>query len=196
MKASTDQTGLNRRLNRVESARKRARGAAAAVVMGAAAALAACSPFDVNVATADPIKVDLNMEVHVYQHGKDKEDGETKNAQATYDDAMTRRRNRMEEVQELKNNRLVGETHEGLLSIRNLPAAEYGKYVKETVESENRDRDFLMQYEADEKDEPVTSVRRMKWRHWQRKSFPGEWIEVEGDQPDTYRWTQKEEASG
>jgi len=37
-------------------------------------------------------------------------------------------------------------------------------------------------------------VRREQWEHWQRKSFPGEWIEVAGDEAGSYRWIQKEKA--
>ncbi|MCB1230917.1 MAG: DUF1318 domain-containing protein [Verrucomicrobiae bacterium] len=145
------------------------------------------------MATNEPLKVDLSMEVHVYQHGEPNE--EEKAAQVTYKEAMTRRRNRMEEIQKLKNNRLVGESHDGVLEIRSLPAGEYGTYVHETVDSENEDRLFLMQHEADEKSVPLGEVRRMQWRHWQRKSFPGEWIEVEGDDAGAFRWVQKEGAS-
>ena len=139
------------------------------------------------------MKVDLNMEVHVYQHGES--DEAAKEAKLSYKEAMTRRRNRMQEIQDLKNNRLVGESHQGTLSIRSQPAGDYGNYVKETVEAENADREFLIGHEAEEKSVPIDDVRRMQWRHWQRKSFPGEWIELEGDQPDTYKWAQKEGAS-
>ena len=196
MKKSTDQTGFGPAVNRVALADIHSLASIGVAAFCAAMAMPSCAPFDVNVSTKDPIQVDLNMEVHVYQHGKDAGDEEGKKEQASYKDAMTRRRNRMKEIQELKNNRLVGEDHEGRLAIRNLPAAEYGKYVKETVEAENRDRDILMAHEAAEKGEPEAAVRRMQWRHWQRKSFPGEWIEVEGDQPGSYLWIQKKEASG
>ena len=87
------------------------------------AVLAGCgtTPFDVNVSTDEPIEVNLNMEVHVYRHGQADED--TQEAQASYREVMKRRRDRMAEIQELKNNRLVGENREGLLSIRNLTLA-------------------------------------------------------------------------
>ncbi len=146
-------------------------------------------PFDVNVSTDEPIQVDVNMDVHVYQHGKDSP--EDKKKRQDYKKVLESRRNRMAEVQKLKDNRLVGEDHEGLLSIRNLPAGEYGLYVKKTVEEENGDRNFLMKAEAGEKGEAIGEVKKSQWSHWQRKSFPGEWIQVEGDEPGTYRWVQK-----
>ena len=79
--------------------------------------LTSCVPtFDVDVNTPEPIKVDLSMDVHVYQHGgSDKEKSEK---QASYRATMDSRRDRMAEIQELKNNRFVGENHLG-----NLPCA-------------------------------------------------------------------------
>lgn len=133
------------------------------------------------------------MEVHVYQHGEP--DEVAKEARQSHKDAMTNRRNRMQEIQDLKNNRVVGESRDGALEIRSLPAGDYGDYVRKTVEAENADRNFLIEHEAQEKGTPVLEVRRMQWRHWQRKSFPGEWIEVEGETPGEYRWIQKQGAS-
>jgi len=157
----------------------------------AALALSSCLPtFDVNVATPEPIDVDLEMDVHVYQHGKT--DEEAAEAQASYRAAMKDRRDRMAQVQELKNSRLVGENHRGLLAIRNRPAGDYGDYVEKIVEAENRDREILMRHEAQEQDVPLEEIRSEQWRHWQRKSFPGEWIEVADN--GGYRWEQKEAA--
>ena len=77
--------------------------------------LTSCVPtFDVDVNTPEPIKVDLSMDVHVYQHGgSDKEKSEK---QASYRATMDSRRDRMAEIQELKNNRFVGENFSAALS--------------------------------------------------------------------------------
>lgn len=149
-------------------------------------------PIDVNVGTDEPIEVNMKMDVHVYQHGKESE--EDKARRLDKEAVLQRRRDRMEEVQSLKNNRLVGEDHLGLLSIRNLPAGEYGSYVKKTVTEENKDREILMEAEAKERGTALGDVKKNQWRHWQRKSFPGEWIQVEGEEPGTYHWVQKEAA--
>ncbi|MEM9282812.1 MAG: DUF1318 domain-containing protein [Verrucomicrobiota bacterium] len=155
---------------------------------------ASCLPtFDVDVATPEPIKVDLSMDVHVYQHGESNPADAKK--QTTYREAMTSRRNRMAEIQELKNNRLVGENREGTLTLRNRPAGEYGEYVSDTVSDENRDREILMRHEADEKGIALNQIREDQWKHWQRKSFPGEWIEVEKSEGSGFQWIQKEDAN-
>jgi hypothetical protein len=163
-------------------------------MLALAGGLVSCvKPFEVNVNTPAPIKVDLTMDVNVYQHGL----AEKKVAEAAADfrSAMDRRRDRMSEIQELKNNRLVGEGRSGILSLRNRPAGEYGDYVEKTVEAENLDRETLMRSEAAEKGIDLAKVREEQWRHWQRKSFPGEWIEVANDDGTTFRWEQKQGAA-
>ncbi len=166
---------------------------AAAACIGALSLSSCLKPFEVNVNTPEPIKVDLTMDVNVYQHGvADKKQAE---AAADFRTAMDGTRNRMGEIQELKNNRLVGENRNGLLSIRNRPAGEYGDYVEKTVEAENRDREVLMRQESEEKGEDLAKVRETQWRHRQRKSFPGEWIETAGEDGTTYRWIQKQGAA-
>lgn len=165
----------------------------AAGTAGLSILVASCLPtFDVDVNTPEPIKVDLSMDVHVYQHGK--VDKTTSERQANYRAAMDSRRNRMAEIQELKNNRLVGENHLGKLEIRNRPAGEYGEYVVKTVDAENEDRALLMKLEANEKKVSLDKIREEQWLHWQRKSFPGEWVEVKTE--SGYRWEQKKAASG
>ncbi|MEM1443298.1 MAG: DUF1318 domain-containing protein [Verrucomicrobiota bacterium] len=165
------------------------------MVLPALLSLSSCLPtFDVNVATPEPIQVDLAMDVHVYQHGN--ADARSSEEQASYREAMNARRDRMQEIQELKNNRLIGENREGKIEIRNKPAGEYGDYVAKTVRDENRDREFLMRREADEKGVSVSTIRDEQWRHWQRKSFPGEWIEVEDPNGSGFLWEQKAAAGG
>lgn len=162
------------------------------VVFGASLLVSCLKPFDVNVTTPEPIKVDLSMDVHVYQHGQTdtKKDAD----RATSRSAMESRRSRMSEIQELKNNRLVGENHLGTLTIKTRPAGEYGDYVEKTVTAENQDREILMAQEAAEKSITVDEIREEQWRHWQRKSFPGEWIEVTDESGRGHQWEQKKAA--
>ena len=65
-------------------------------------------------------------------------------ASPTAQASESRRRNRMADIQQFKNQRLVGEGHEGLLVIRTKPDSEYGDYLRTTVEEENADRTELM----------------------------------------------------
>lgn len=164
-------------------------------VLASALALASClKPFEINVNTPEPIKVDLSMDVNVYQHGAS-EKKEEEAAPSDYREALSGTRSRMDEIQNLKNNRLVGENRSGLLTIRNRPAGDYGAYIDETVANENRDREILMRREAEEKGEDLAKIREQHWRQRQRKSFPGEWIEVAGENGSSYRWIQKQGAA-
>jgi hypothetical protein len=147
-------------------------------------------PFDVNLATQEAIKVDISMRVDVHQYGEKPQ--EQKDAQQSHEQVVERMWARMAEVQELKNNRLVGENHLGLLEIRDLPAGEYGKYVSKTVLQENTDRAYLMTRETQEQGVELVEIQRQQWENWKQNSHPGEWIEVEGAMPGRLKWVKKE----
>lgn len=154
----------------------------------------ACGSFKFDVGTSepiklDPIKVDLNMRVDVYQYTGNAE--EEKVAATSRKDAATRLRDRMKEVQELKNNRFVGENHLGLLSIRDSPAGDYGDYVRRTVDEENADRVYVMTDKANRDGTVLADVQTDQWNRRVQSSFPGEWIETPGGAADTFRWVQK-----
>ena len=167
----------------------------------------ACSSLpDVNLTTDEPLKVDVTVRLDVYQHeGKTGEAGATSDgdpsgeAAAVNDDAKVsadivakRKRDRMEEIQRLKDNRLVGENHRGLLTIRTLPLDEYGDYVKKTVEAENYDRNYLMRVEAKELNALLHAVQDTTWKENIARSHEGEWVEVAGEKEGTFGWEQKE----
>ena len=139
----------------------------------------------------DPVKVDLNMRVDVYQHPDANAQKRVANTQpAAAEDAQTRLRNRMGEVQVLKNNRIVGESRAGLLEIRNEPPGEFGEYVQRLVEAENKDRVAMMQDIAQKKNLAAEEVQRQQSELARNKAFSGEWIEV--PQSDgTFVWKQK-----
>ena len=167
----------------------------AAATVAVAALFTGCDAFDINVGTKepiklDPIKVDLSMRVDVYQYEGDEEGDEE--AIKNRNEAAKRQRDRGAEIQELKNNRLVGENHLGLLSIRNRPAGDYGEYVAKTVDAENADRIFLMTDIANRGGVGLAEVQREQWQKKVALSFDGEWVELEGDEPGTYRWEEKD----
>jgi uncharacterized protein YdbL (DUF1318 family) len=139
----------------------------------------------------DPVKVDLNMRVDVYQHPDATVQKRVAGVQpAPTEDAQTRLRNRMGEVQVLKNNRLVGESRNGLLEIRNKPPGEFGEYVQRLVDAENKDRAAMMQDIAQKKNLALEEVQRQQAELARNKAFSGEWIEV--PQADgSFVWKQK-----
>ncbi|MEM9478434.1 MAG: DUF1318 domain-containing protein [Verrucomicrobiota bacterium] len=159
--------------------------------------LSGCTTFDIDVGTEEPIKldpiklepVDITMTVNVNHHTSTTKEEKTKAKNAA--DANERLRNRMAEVQELKNNRLIGENHLGLLSIRNLPGGEYGSYVQKTVDEENADRSYLMTSSANDRGVELRIVQTEQWRTNIQSAFAGEWIEVDGDVEGTYKWEKK-----
>jgi hypothetical protein len=160
------------------------------VTMVILTALCGCSLPDVNLATRDPLKVDINVRLDVYQYTK-AQSPDSDETPKTVESVTVRRRNRMEQVQTLKNNRLVGENHRGLLTIRELPAGNDATWVKRTVDEENADRNFLMVEQAKKENKPMHEIQAREWELNIERSYPGEWIEVTGDRPETYKWIQK-----
>ena len=153
-------------------------------------ALAGCNSIPIDVGTKEPVKVNIAMKVDVYQHSDP--NGPKKAApQPVTTDVAKSRRNRMGEIQILKNSRLVGENHAGYLEVRTLPPGEYGDYVKTTVDAENSDRGRLIEKLAKEKNIPVSQAERQQAELFQKGAFAGEWVEV-GDAEGKYAWKQRE----
>ena len=151
--------------------------------------VAGCAGPSVNLSTNEPIKVDVNMKLDVYQYGEKTPKISTATKTAT-DELPVRRRNRMGELQLLKDSRLIGENHLGLLTVRNEPPGEYGKYVQRTVEAENSDRETEMQRIARERNISIEDLRREQAKLTRANAFNGEWIEV--PQTDgSYAWIKK-----
>ncbi len=151
--------------------------------------LASCKTLPaVPLTTPEPLKVDLTMRLDVYQY-RGEEPGNQEELESV-SEAVERQRNRMAEIQELKNNRIIGEDHRGLLNLRQTPAGDWGNYVKRTVEAENTDRMLLLRNEAKESNRALHEVQAEAWRIRADQSFKGEWIEVPGKAPGTFDWVQ------
>ena len=148
------------------------------------ALLAACGPT-VNLSTPKPLEVDITLRVDIFQHA-----GESAATDADPGTVEERRRARMAEIQSLKNSRLVGENHLGLLSIIELPPGEYGRYVTRTVEAENADRTALMRQLSESRRQPLARIEEEQARLWRERAFSGEWIEEQGAD-GVWRWAQK-----
>lgn len=155
------------------------------------AVLASCKQLpEIPITTPEPLEVNLNMRLDIYQYRGD--EPADKEAEKTVAEAMTRQRNRMEEIQKLKNNRFVGEDHRGLLALREVPAGDWGDYVKRTVNNENDDRSLLMRNQAKEQNKALHEIQEMQWKLRMDRSFKGEWIETAGEKAGTYKWSQAE----
>ncbi len=161
------------------------------ILLPSAFILSNCAAPTVNLATSEPIKVDIHMRLDVYQYGQT---GGTKTAPAkpTVDQSPeARRRNRMADIQQFKNERLVGESHDGLVIIGIKPDGERGDYLRATVEAENADRMDLMKALADSQKTSLPEIQAKQAELWVQRSFKGELIEVL--QPDrTWKLVPKE----
>jgi uncharacterized protein YdbL (DUF1318 family) len=148
----------------------------------AAVGLAGCSPT-VNLATPEPVKVDVNVRLDVYQKtAPTKAKEEQSNLQIA-----ANRRERSGEIQQLKNNRIIGEDRDGYLDLRQPPAdPNYLAYAKGVVDAENADRSFLYLANAQSKSEPLELAERDYAQLWRDRAFPGEWVQKEDG-----TWIQK-----
>lgn len=162
------------------------------ILVVAVLAAAGCKAPTVSLSTPEPIVVDINMRVDIYDRGggssgapgaKPKISGDVPAADA-------RRRARMGDIQTFKNSRLVGESRQGLLVMRDQPAGPYGQYVAKVVAEENADRLVLMRQLAAERNMSLEDVQKQQGELWRNRSFSGEWIEVPQDN-NTWRWAQK-----
>jgi hypothetical protein len=156
----------------------------------AALSLGGCQSIPIDVGTSQPVKVDISMKVDVYQHA-DPNAAKKPVVQVAPTDVAKSRRNRMAEIQILKNSRIVGENHAGYLEVRNSPPGEYGDYVRGTVDAENADRARLIEKIAKEIAIPVTQAERQQAELFRKDAFVGEWIEVP-DATGKFAWKQKE----
>ncbi|MDD5198273.1 MAG: DUF1318 domain-containing protein [Terrimicrobiaceae bacterium] len=173
-------------------------GLPAAIGLGLAVAsllLAGCKTPSINLATSEPIKVDIAMRLDVYQHapenGAPKSSAVPMSPPATSGKPAERIKNRQADIQVFKNSRLVGEGRDGLLAILTEPAGDYGDYVRRAVGSENADRMAQMKALAEKQKRPLPDVQKEQAALWANRSFKGEWIEVR-DSGGNFQWQQKQ----
>lgn len=160
-------------------------------VLATAAALwcAGCKGPTVNLSTPEPIVVDINMRVDVYERGGGSAAAKPSPA-SDLPAADARRRSRMGDIQTFKNSRLVGEGRDGLLYVLSRPEGSYGTYVDTTTAEENADRLVVMKQLASERRMVLADVQTQQGELWRNRSFSGEWVEAPQDN-NTWRWIQK-----
>jgi len=150
--------------------------------------LAGCKTIGVDLGTQQPLKVDIAMKLDVYQHG---DPAQPKKNSAPTADVATTRRNRIAELQALKDQRLIGENHAGYVEARNTPPGNFGEYVRQTVDDENADRARLIERLAKERSLTVAEAERQQSEIFRKAAFKGEWVEVP-DAEGKFAWKQKE----
>jgi uncharacterized protein YdbL (DUF1318 family) len=162
------------------------------------ALLAGCKTPSINLATSEPIKVDIAMRLDVFQHNADGSPAKAPTSGPTPapsalrgGTAAERTKNRLADIQVFKNSRLVGEGRDGLLVIVTEPTGDYGDYVRTLVAAENADRMAQMKTAAEKQRRPLPAVQKEQASLWANRSFKGEWVETR--RPNgSYQWTQKQ----
>ena len=149
-------------------------------------ALTGCAPT-INLATPEPVKVDVAIRLDVYQKTNP---GEAKQELSSIE-IVKNRRLREGEVQGLKNNGIVGEDRDGYLSLRvdlKDPKydAKYVTYVEGIIAAENADRAYIYLANAQSQNKPLEMIETEYARLWRERAFPGEWVQKENGS-----WTQK-----
>ena len=141
-----------------------------------------CSPT-INLATPQPVKVDVGVRLDVYQKTAS---NKAKEEQSSLEIAANRRL-RSGEIQQLKNDRVVGEDRDGYLDLHRPPKdAKYLEYAKSIISAENADRSFLYLANAQTQSKPLEMVERDYAQLWRDRAFPGEWVQKEDG-----TWNQK-----
>jgi uncharacterized protein YdbL (DUF1318 family) len=144
--------------------------------------LSGCAPT-INLATPKPITLDIGVRLDIYQ----KTPPTKANSEQSAINVAKNRRLRSGEIQQLKNDHVIGEDRDGLLEIRNPPKdPKYLAYANQVVSDENADRSFLYLNNAQAQNKPLESIESEYAQLWASRAFPGEWIQKEDG-----TWTQK-----
>jgi uncharacterized protein YdbL (DUF1318 family) len=147
-----------------------------------ACSLTGCIPT-VNLATPEPVKVDIGVRLDVYQKTAPTK---LKDEQSSIEIAANRRL-RSGQIQQLKNDRVIGEDRDGYLDVKTPPAdPKYLAYAKSVVSAENADRSYLYLANAQAQNKPLELVEREYASLWNDRAFPGEWVQKEDG-----TWIQK-----
>lgn len=144
--------------------------------------LGSCAPT-INIATPQPLKADIAVRLDVYEKTSP---AKVKDQQSSLEIAANRRL-RSGEIQQLKNDGVVGEDRDGYLDIIRKPSdPKYLQYAQSVVNAENADRSFLYLANAQAQNKPLELVERDYAQLWSDRAFPGEWVQKENG-----KWIRK-----
>lgn len=134
-----------------------------------------CTPT-VKLKTPEPVKIDVNMNVQVTS-----KESPTSSKVLIEKNKVTpqeSRRKRMKEVQELKNDRRVGEGRDGFLRMVHPPEKDdYRAYAEHIIQEENNDRKALFEQQAAAESKDIAAVIKEFANRAIQSSFKGEWVE-------------------
>ena len=151
-------------------------------MLAGACCLGGCSPT-INLATPKPVTVDVGVRLDVYQKTAPTK---AKEEQSSLEIAANRRL-RSGEIQQLKNDAVVGENRDGYLDLRRTPTdPKYLDYANSVIAAENADRSFLYLANAQAQNKPLEMIEREYAQLWSDRAFPGEWVQKENG-----TWTRK-----
>ena len=151
-------------------------------ILAGVACLSSCAPT-INLATPDPIKVDVAVRLDVYQKTAPTK---AKEEQSSLEIAANRRV-RSGQIQQLKNDGVVGEDRDGYLAMRKAPTdPKYLAYAQGVIAAENADRSYLYLTNAQTQNKPLELIEREYAQLWSDRAFPGEWVQKENG-----TWIQK-----
>lgn len=141
--------------------------------------LVSCAPT-IRLDTPQPVKIDVNMKVDVTTEQKTGSAASKTATTTTKKSPLESRRLRMAEIQDLKNNRFVGEGNNGLLSIRKTPDdPKWNTYAEKLVNEENADRKAIFEQESQDTGKPMELVARDFAQKMRSAAFPMEWVQTE-----------------
>jgi len=84
------------------------------------------------------------------------------------------------QIQQLKNDGVVGEDRDGYLAMRSAPSdPKYLAYAQGVVSAENADRSYLYLTNAQNQNKPLEMIEREYAQLWSDRAFPGEWVQKE-----------------
>ena len=168
----------------------------------------------VSLRTQEPIKVDINMRIDIYQHvvedvesieGQvyDKEAGESNliltsglayaaDSSPEVDAAIERRRKKTGKINGYFGKGYIGENREAHLEIigRGL-SSELKREIEGVVKEENEDREIIYRAVAKKRGADVSEVRKVFLEDHYKRAPAGFWFELYNKEKGKYIWVKK-----
>jgi len=167
----------------------------------------------VSLETAKPIKVDINMRVDIYQHvaqdvesindeiygSQEKKLNSIFMIQNAYaadwseeaQEAISRRKARVDKIEECFIKGYIGENRDALLEIRGDVPSELKAELRSLIREENKDREIIYKETAGKNNTSVSEVRKIFFSGDYKRAASGYYFEVYDDNKGRYLWIRK-----